>query len=190
MLIYPCCWCSHGYGCVDGLCRISCLTESGKQRQEGELGFIFIPQPGILTEREEACCLVSFPFCARKSGNFKFPFLPLFTSSFFFSKILQEKSRNGSSNRIFSRGSQHLGQGLPVSPSLQGTCQGGCTLSLGHRTCLVVPQGVTIFCTLLPQPGRSVPPAFPGRNVPGEVTQLAKVGLAVEVSGMYKPQLC
>lgn len=86
VLIYPCCWCSHGYGCVDGLCRISCLTESGKQRQEGELGFIFIPQPGILTEREEACCLVSFPFCARKSGNFKFPFLPLFTSSFFFLK--------------------------------------------------------------------------------------------------------
>lgn len=63
-------------------------------------------------------------------------------------------------------------------------------LSLGHRTCLVVPQGVTIVCTLLPQPGRSVPPAFPGWNVPGEVTQLAKVRLAVEVSGMYKPWLC
>lgn len=23
VLIYPCCWCSHGYGCVDGLCHIS-----------------------------------------------------------------------------------------------------------------------------------------------------------------------
>lgn len=74
---------------------LPCLTESWKQRQEGELGFIFIPQPGILTEREEGCCLVSFTFYAQRRCNFwSSHFCFFLTPQFFFPLSLTREIQN------------------------------------------------------------------------------------------------
>lgn len=91
-----------------------CLTASWKQRDEGELGFIFIPQPGILTED---CCLAPFTFCALRRYNLKFPFLPLYPSHFvfYFSEVAQNTSRRS----LFS-GAVQLRHSVPGSEAALG----------------------------------------------------------------------
>lgn len=83
MLIDSCCWCSHGYT----LPYLPCLTESWKQRQEGELGFIFIPQLRLLTGKR---AIAFFTFYALRRHNLSFPFLPFFVLSFFSWNVREE----------------------------------------------------------------------------------------------------
>lgn len=165
ILIYPCCWCSHGYGRVAGLCRISpVLLSPGKQRQEGELE-IYLYSTAWNPNRRGRGLLPGFPLPfmhgGDKSSSFHFfPFLP----PQFSSKVLQKKSRNGSLNRIFSQGFQ-CPAARPPSATPNARCcanQGGRVLHLHSRAWHVSATGSHRGPRAsIPTCGKSIPPALP-----------------------------
>lgn len=166
------------------LCRwalpyLPCLTESWKQRQAGELGFIFIPQPGIRTEKEEGCCLVSFTSYAQRWYNFWNSHFCLFlTPQIFFLKSHRRNPELVPQTGFSAEALDAWEQGLSVPPYLQDTCQGGKVWSLRNRTC---DSGDFCFmgshsCSPASTSPweRSVPPAFSWQEYVRRGTQLAK----------------
>lgn len=178
---------------------LPCLTESWKQRQENKLGFIFIPQPGISTEREDGCCLVSFTSYAQRRYNFWSSHFCLFLTPQFFSLSLA-----GEIQDWFFKQDFQLKLLMPRSKA--SLCLLNCKVlakkakywvyTTGLVTLVIsVSQGVAVVHQLLPQPERGVSHQLsPGRNVLGEARSWQRIPAGCSCCGGIRvceqPQLC